>query len=257
MAARGNTASLCSTACELSYICRFGKPRPDNPAQRTQLWMELLGLIPRFQGNQATNWGSQNERQAIQKVVMQMNKGTSQLYQCGFDVLQDTDKHGRMMSWLGASPDGLILPEGQASSLEKYDSRERPVSCPPLDVHDSQAKGVLEVKCPYNLRSKAPYDAWPEYYLPQVLTNMAVFRFAPTSLRWFLRAEQQSDYLNIHSSCRAQYAYMACWTPQGLSLFYVEKHQAFWDEVRHLREKHYSANAGHSRHIVMRMPASC
>jgi hypothetical protein len=140
----------------------------------------MLGLSPRFQGNDATEWGTQNEGKAISKVVLQLNPNKSQLYQCGFDVLQDIDKHGRMMSWLGASPDGLILPRAQQGSLAQHRSGEKPVNRPLLDVHAGQMNGVLEVKCPYKLRFEAPYEVWPEYYLPQVLTNMAVFRFAPT-----------------------------------------------------------------------------
>ena len=170
--------------------------------------MEMLGLAPRFTGNRATYWGTQNERRAIQKFTMHMNQSTSHLYHCSFDVLQELDKHGRMMSWVGASPDGLIVPASHAGSVPQEGDGTTPVSRSLLDVHDRNSRGVLEVKCPFNLRNSVPYKAWPQYYLPQVLTNMAVFD--------------------------AQYAYMACWTPQGMSLFHVEKHPAFWDGVRHL-----------------------
>ena len=200
---------------KLLYIhavaCRFSKSSGGlDPPQRTQLWMEMLGLMPRFQGNRATYWGTQNEGRAIQKFTMHMNQNTSHLYLCSFDVLQDLDKHGRMLSWVGASPDGLIVPASHAGGLQQENSDIQPVPHPLLDVHDRRTKGVLEVKCPFNLRNSVPYKAWPQYYLPQVLTNMAVFD--------------------------AQYAYMACWTPQGLSLFHVEKHPAFWDGVRPLRD---------------------
>lgn len=193
--------------CIYSVPCRFGKSSGGaDPPQRTQLWMEMLGLREGFQGNRATYWGTQNEQRAVQKFAMHMNTSTSQLYHCGFDVLQDLDKRGRMMSWVGASPDGLLLPEAHAGNLQPSHDNIRPDSRPLLDVHDSSMKGVLEIKCPYNLRNTGPYKAWPEYYLPQVLTNMAVFN--------------------------AQYSYMGCWTPHGLSLFHVEKHQAFWHGVR-------------------------
>lgn len=144
--------------------------------------MEMLGLVNRFQGNRATYWGVECERQAIQKVAIHMNTNTSQLYRCSFDVLQDLDKHGRMMSWVGASPDGLLLPQACAGRRPDGDSDERPVCRPLLDVHDSNARGILEVKCPYNRRNSGPYETWPEYYLPQVITNMAVFRFGPSPM---------------------------------------------------------------------------
>lgn len=137
----------------------------------------MLGLAEKFQGNMATYWGAQNERQAIQKFAMHIDLNSSSLQHCGFEVLQDVDSRGRMRSWVGASPDGLITPAGNGAALHQVSLHERPAASPLLDVHDVQAKGVLEVKCPYNLRYKQPYNAWPEYYLPQVLTNMAVFRY--------------------------------------------------------------------------------
>lgn len=105
--------------------------------------MEMLGLSDRFQGNKATYWGTQNERRAIQKFAMHVN--TSQLYHCGFDVLQDVDKYGRMRSWVGASPDGLLLPEAPDGKLQQGNYDDRPVSNLLLDVHDNRMKGVLEV----------------------------------------------------------------------------------------------------------------
>lgn len=35
------------------------------PDGRERLWMEKLGLIPRFAGNAATRWGTNQEQQAL------------------------------------------------------------------------------------------------------------------------------------------------------------------------------------------------
>jgi hypothetical protein len=55
-------------------------------------------------------------------------------------------------------------------------------------------------------RDDQPWTSIPSYYMPQLAINMEVFA--------------------------AEYAYLMCWTQRGASLFYVERSESYWQEVR-------------------------
>lgn len=70
-------------------------------------------------------------------------------------------------------------------------------------------EGVLEVKCPFNKgapESGHPWDAMPDYYMPQVQALMEVF------------------------DC--DWAHLYCWTPsQGSAIFHVARDPDYWAAV--------------------------
>ncbi|KAL6770754.1 hypothetical protein ACKKBF_B32530 [Auxenochlorella protothecoides x Auxenochlorella symbiontica] len=123
----------------------FSKALGFFPGDRETLWKEKLGLLPPFQGNDATRWGTGAEARALQSY----QRNTGYVVQgCAFAVKADDAVHG----WLGASPDGLV--EAGAG--------------PP---------GLLEIKCPFN--KGAPEEAWPPqhaiwYYMPQIQGQMEI-----------------------------------------------------------------------------------
>lgn len=102
---------------------------------RQQLWEEKLGLREPFAGNEATEWGTAHEDEAVAVYEALTGYKVDHLM---FSTLRDDDAE----SWLGASPDGLIEPNG-----------------------------LLEVKCPFNKgkpEEATPYARCPWYYVPQV-----------------------------------------------------------------------------------------
>ena len=118
---------------------------------RNELWEEKLGLREAFSGNEATEWGSSKEEEAVRVYEAFAGKKASHLL---FQLLSTDDAE----LWIGASPDGLIGTNA-------------------ADV-DGEPGGVLEIKCPFNKGSpdKAkPYTKIPWYYVPQVQGLMAVF----------------------------------------------------------------------------------
>lgn len=78
---------------------------------RAKLWREIKGLEPPFEGNAATDWGTENEQNAISAYEVDTGNIVTPV---GFIVHPLHD-------WLGASPDGFV-----------------------------GSKGRLECKCPYN-----------------------------------------------------------------------------------------------------------
>lgn len=75
----------------------------------------MLGLEPPFKGNTATSWGCSNERLALAQ-FQHLSRGLFDVHQCGFRVLDGIDKQGRPLSWIGASPDGLLLPANSSNA---------------------------------------------------------------------------------------------------------------------------------------------
>ena len=118
---------------------------------RNELWEEKLGLRDGFAGNEATEWGSSHEDEAVKIYESFAQKKVSHLL---FHLLSSDEAE----LWIGASPDGLI-------GTNAADTAGHP-------------GGVLEVKCPFNkgrpLQAK-PYPTVPWYYIPQVQGLMAVF----------------------------------------------------------------------------------
>ena len=118
---------------------------------RNELWEEKLGLREGFSGNEATEWGSSREDEAVKIYEALTQKKVSHLL---FHLLSSDEAE----LWIGASPDGLI-------GTNAADT-------------DGLPGGVLEVKCPFNKgqpMSAKPYPTVPWYYIPQVQGLMAVF----------------------------------------------------------------------------------
>ena len=69
---------------------------------RAQLWREYRNLVPKFEGNEATQWGTDNEANAIG--IYEKLTG-HQVVETGFHIHGNND-------WLGCSPDGLIDTNG-------------------------------------------------------------------------------------------------------------------------------------------------
>ena len=130
---------------------------------RQELWKEKIGLRPPFEGNAATQWGTTHEPEALAAYCALTGFTVSrhlsfQLY--GPAVLAAD-------SWLGASPDGLIVRCGSspasfaagfglaAGGGEGEEGRP-----------DGEAGGVLEIKCPFNKgapEAGAPWELFPWY----------------------------------------------------------------------------------------------
>lgn len=125
---------------------------------RNELWEEKLGLAAPFAGNEATDWGSSKENEALASYKRLTGADVSHML---FRVLSPDEAE----LWLGASPDGLIA----ATAASLPDDIDKGEDCSP---------GVLEIKCPWNKgrpESARPYPNVPWYYMPQVQGLMAVF----------------------------------------------------------------------------------
>ena len=59
----------------MRVLCRFWQ------AGREQLWEEKLGLVERFAGNAATNWGTVSETKALARCVKSSAGGRIQRFQ--------------------------------------------------------------------------------------------------------------------------------------------------------------------------------
>ena len=95
---------------------------------RVQAYRRALG-IDDFQGNDATNWGIQNEPLALRAYEAHM----------GCEV-RPTGLHAHpTLEWLAGSPDGLVGEDG-----------------------------LVEVKCPYYQQFKGPHQVVPPHYYLQM-----------------------------------------------------------------------------------------
>jgi len=105
---------------------------------RQKLWRTIKGLEPKFEGNAATEWGSEHEQDAIDRYEIETG---NLVWSCGdnqgFVIDQDHD-------WLGCTPDGYT------------------------------EDAVIEVKCPASLRL---YGKIPDHYMPQVQGQMMICDF--------------------------------------------------------------------------------
>lgn len=130
---------------------------------RVSLWEEKLGLAAPFAGNDATEWGTAREDEAVEAYKRLTGADVSHML---FRVLSPDEAE----LWLGASPDGLVAGAAtkDAESAES-DDKKTASSSPP---------GVLEIKCPWNKGdplNAVPYPRVPWYYVPQAQGLMAVF----------------------------------------------------------------------------------
>ena len=156
---------------------------------RNELWEEKLGLREGFSGNEATEWGSSKEDEAVRVYESLTRKKASHLL---FQLLSNDDAE----LWIGASPDGLI---GTTAA----------------DI-DGEAGGVLEIKCPFNRGSPQtakPYDKVPWYYIPQVQGLMAIFNRPWCDLVSYTvnggvaiyRVERDHEYWALLYSCMSDF----------------------------------------------------
>ena len=83
------------TASAFSNACGFWR------GGRNELWEEKLGLAEPFAGNEATEWGSGKEDEAVAAYKNLTGADVSHML---FRVLSPDEAE----LWLGASPDGLI-----------------------------------------------------------------------------------------------------------------------------------------------------
>jgi putative phage-type endonuclease len=103
---------------------------------RQKLWRQLTGREEKFAGNDATQWGSDNEHHAI--TAYEVHTG---------DIVQSAGgKQGFVISashdWLGCTPDGFVGDEI-----------------------------VVEAKCPASMNL---YGRVPDHYMPQVQGQMFI-----------------------------------------------------------------------------------
>jgi putative phage-type endonuclease len=102
---------------------------------RQKLFRQLTGREERFSGNAATQWGSENEKNAI----LAYEIATGEL------VMSCGDKQGFVIhpeyDWLGCTPDGYA------------------------------GDRVIEAKCPASMEV---YGMIPDHYMPQVQGQMAI-----------------------------------------------------------------------------------
>ena len=105
---------------------------------------EYRGQESEFKGNVATEYGQQNEQNAIADYEMQSG---SKVHECGFFVHPDFE-------WLGASPDGLIGDDG-----------------------------LIEVKCPYGKRHNTNADFLSAYEQQHYYAQMQYEMFC-TGRQW-------------------------------------------------------------------------
>lgn len=162
------TASTFATA--LGFLGHF---------RRSELWAQKLGLQKPFPGNTATDWGIRREAEAIRQYEEFTGMRVSYL---AFKIYKEGDKR---KEWIGGSPDGLVEP----------------------DVPDV-SRGILEVKCPYNLGKPEfciPWSEVPYHYMPQIQGLMEIL---------------DRDWLD-----------MFVWTMNGSALFRVERDLAYWELI--------------------------
>ena len=127
---------------------------------RVELWEEKLGLSEPFAGNDATEWGTGREDEAVEAYKRLTGADVSHML---FRVLSPDEAE----LWLGASPDGLIAGAGTDAETIAVGAEHAP-----------RVPGVLEIKCPWNKGdplNAVPYPTVPWYYVPQVQGLMAVF----------------------------------------------------------------------------------
>jgi putative phage-type endonuclease len=136
----------------------FGQAAGLGPASRQQLWRRHFGLET-FEGNEATQWGEQNEPVALDA----FKELTGQVVDLtGFAVHRELD-------WIGGSPDGLIGTDG-----------------------------VLEIKCPFSQRIPedipAHYMAQAQGLMEITDRAWCDFMYWTPALAWVVRIERSPAY---------------------------------------------------------------
>ncbi|BFI25296.1 hypothetical protein MPTK2_1g19780 [Marchantia polymorpha subsp. ruderalis] len=124
--------------------------------RRAELWEEKIGIKEPFSGNEATRWGTSQEAGAVEKYKDITGNGVDHV---AFKIYKAGDEY---LSWLGASPDGLIRCRNDG---------EQPLPA-------GQRLGILEVKCPHNKGRPelgAPWDLVPAYYMPQAQGLLEIY----------------------------------------------------------------------------------
>jgi putative phage-type endonuclease len=100
---------------------------------RIRLWEDYLNISEKFTGNDATEWGSNNEKNAIYEYEkISGNRAT----ETGFHVHNNYD-------WLGCSPDGLISNNGGLEVKCPYYSNVPHDRIP--DYYMPQIQGCMEI----------------------------------------------------------------------------------------------------------------
>lgn len=149
----------------------------------------MLGLTERFKGNEATQWGTSHEDSAA-SLFHRYIDGHAEMNNCAFDVLRTADTRGRSLEWIGASPDGILMPAGSGSCdvhlHHSVDKGRHP--------HTSlgTAKGILEIKCPYKL-----YGSWA----PQPICQYMNIARSPVTEAYDDRPVRECIHVPIHA-CR-------------------------------------------------------
>ncbi len=100
---------------------------------RPKLWREYKKLEPKFEGNEATQWGVENESTAIQSYEKETG---NKVGETGFHLHKKYD-------WLGGSPDGLIDLDGGIEVKCPYYAKTPHESVP--DLYMPQVQGCLEI----------------------------------------------------------------------------------------------------------------
>ena len=129
---------------------------------RVSLWEEKLGLAAPFAGNDATEWGTAREDEAVEAYKRLTGADVSHML---FRVLSPDEAE----LWLGASRTASCRRRGDQSAEAPRPTTKTASSSPP---------GVLEIKCPWNKGdplNAVPYPRVPWYYVPQAQGLMAVF----------------------------------------------------------------------------------
>ncbi|XP_060183003.1 uncharacterized protein LOC132612952 [Lycium barbarum] len=127
----------------------FGQAVGFWPKRRGQLWLEKIGAVEPFWGNDATAWTNIKEQEALVRYKLITGNPISFT---NFNVYREMNKG---VDWLGASADGVV---------DKF-------------VYHLPSRGVLEIKCPYfngDMTKATPWKRIPIYYVPQAQGLMEI-----------------------------------------------------------------------------------
>ncbi len=104
---------------------------------RQKLYRQLMGLEPKFEGNEMTQWGQDHEQDAVDAYEAEMGVICTKTG----DEQEFVIRGEPALDWMGCTPDG-------------YNGRR-----------------LIECKCPY---SQNLYDSIPDYYMPQIQGQMTI-----------------------------------------------------------------------------------
>eukprot|EP00271_Cylindrocystis_brebissonii_P006147 TRINITY_DN18755_c0_g1_i1.p1 TRINITY_DN18755_c0_g1~~TRINITY_DN18755_c0_g1_i1.p1 ORF type:complete len:718 (-),score=115.06 TRINITY_DN18755_c0_g1_i1:100-2253(-) len=218
---------------------------------RVALWEEKVGLRKPFQGNAATEWGVNNEVVAVR---LYKDLTGNHVEHMNFKIYGDSCA---ALSWLGASPDGLVscrppedwgsarLKDGRGDRHQhtskqvtegriwgwdeegpnavKVDGRESVRVCVP-----TEGGGVLEVKCPHNKgepETAVPYPSVPSYYMPQAQGLLEIF---------------DKDWLDFY-----------VWTKRRSVVFRVDRDKSYWEMMHGMLEQFWWEHVVPAKHEML------